>query len=84
MNPFSSLVHWFIIVDLRINEALQIGAVKNRTYRVGLNSVRVETAPTCPDNKFTPFIGGIETEGRKGSFIFRIHYSSFFTHRNPV
>ena len=34
------------IVDLRINETLQTGAVGNRTYRVGLNAVRLETAPT--------------------------------------
>ena len=27
-----------IIVDLRINETLQTGAVRNRTYRVGLNT----------------------------------------------
>ena len=26
---------WAIIVDLRINETLQTGAVGNRTYRVG-------------------------------------------------
>jgi hypothetical protein len=29
------------IVDLRINETLQTGAVGNRTYRVGLNAVRL-------------------------------------------
>ena len=34
------------MVDLRINETLQTGAVGNRTYRVGLNAVRSETAPT--------------------------------------
>ena len=34
------------LVDFRINEALQTGAVGNRTYRVGLNAVRLETAPT--------------------------------------
>ena len=34
------------MVDLRINETLQNGAVGNRTYRVGLNAVRLETAPT--------------------------------------
>ena len=34
------------MVDLRINETLQIGAVRNRTYRLGLNAVRLETAPT--------------------------------------
>ena len=38
-----------IIVDLRINETLQTGAVGNRTYRVGLHSVRLETAPTGLD-----------------------------------
>ena len=34
------------MVDLRINETFQTGAVGNRTYRVGLNAVRLETAPT--------------------------------------
>ena len=34
------------MVDLRINETLQTGAVENRTYRVGLSAVRSETAPT--------------------------------------
>ena len=34
------------MVDLRINETLQTGAVANRTYRVGLNAVRLKTAPT--------------------------------------
>ena len=34
------------MVDFRINETRQTGAVKNRTYRVGLNSVRLQTAPT--------------------------------------
>ena len=34
-----------IIVNLRINETLQIGAVGNSAYRVGLNAVRLETAP---------------------------------------
>ena len=33
-------------MDLRINETLQNGAVENRTYRGGLNAVRLETAPT--------------------------------------
>ncbi len=39
------------MVDLRINETRQTGAVRNRTYRVGLNVVRLEleTAPTGPD-----------------------------------
>ena len=37
--------HLFI-VDFRINETLQTGAVGNRTYRVGANAVRSETAPT--------------------------------------
>ena len=37
------------LVDLRINEILSTGAVGNRTYRVGLNAVRLETAPTSPD-----------------------------------
>ena len=34
------------IVDFRINETLQIGAVGNSAYRVGLNAVRLQTAPT--------------------------------------
>ena len=38
-----------IIVDLGINETLQIGAVGNSAYRVGLNAVRFLTAPTGPD-----------------------------------
>ena len=33
-------------MNLRINETLQTGAVANRTYRVGVNAVRLETAPT--------------------------------------
>ena len=37
------------MVDLRINETLQIGAVGNSAYRVGLNAVRFSTAPTGPD-----------------------------------
>ena len=38
------------IVDLRINETLQIGAVGNSAYRVGLNAVRLQIAPTGPDS----------------------------------
>ena len=34
------------MVDFRINDILQTGAVANRTYRVGLNAVWLETAPT--------------------------------------
>ena len=34
---------------LRINETRQTGAVANRTYRVGLNAVRLEIASTVPD-----------------------------------
>ncbi len=34
------------VVDLRINGTRQTGAVSNRTYRVELNAVQVETAPT--------------------------------------
>ena len=30
------------MVDFRINEILQTGAVENRTYRVGLNAVGLE------------------------------------------
>ena len=37
------------IVDVRINETFQTGAVRNRTYRIGVNAVRLETAPTGPD-----------------------------------
>ena len=42
--------------------------LKTAPYRVEVNAVRLKTAPTGPD-KF-----GIETEGRKDLFIFRIHY----------
>ena len=48
------------MVDFRINEIRQTGAVKNRTYQVGLNAVRFPTAPTGE---------------RKCQFIFRIHHS---------
>ena len=34
------------MVDLRINETRQIGAVENRPYRVGMNAVGLKTAPT--------------------------------------
>ena len=34
------------MVDLRINEILKTGAVKNRTYRVGLNAVGNRTYRT--------------------------------------
>ena len=60
-------------VDLRINETRQTGAVFNRTYRVGLNAVRLETAPTSIIS-LPRFIGGIEAEGRKRLFIFGIHH----------
>ena len=33
------------MVDLRINWTFQTGAVRNRTHRLGLNAVRLETAP---------------------------------------
>ena len=36
----------FTIVEFRINETRQTGAVGNRTYRVDLHSVRLETEPT--------------------------------------
>ena len=53
-----------IIVDLRINETLQTGAVENRTYRVGVKAGRLQAAPTGR---------------RKGLLIFRIHYSFILT-----
>ena len=34
------------MMGLRIKETLQTGAVANRTYRVGVNTVRLQTAPT--------------------------------------
>ena len=34
------MVDFRIIVDLRINETRQTGAVENRTYRGGVNVVR--------------------------------------------
>ena len=37
------------IVDISINGTRQAGAVGNRTYRIGLHSVRLETAPTGLD-----------------------------------
>ena len=33
--------HAPIMVDPRINETLQTGAVRNRTYRIGVNAVQV-------------------------------------------
>ena len=48
------------MVDFRINETRQTGAVGNRTYRVELNAVRSETVPTGE---------------QKCLFIFRIHHS---------
>jgi len=42
-------LHRAFIVDFKVNETLQTGAVENRTYRVGLNSVRLKTAPIAPD-----------------------------------
>ena len=50
------------IVDLRINETRQTGAVENRTYRVEANAVRLETEPTRGASvplffKFTIFVG---------------------------
>ena len=41
------------MVDLRIKETLNTGVVGNRTYRVGVDAARLETAPTGPDNQFT-------------------------------
>ena len=43
------------MVDLRINETLQTGAVRNRTYRVGLNAVRSEAAPTGEESVYGIF-----------------------------
>ena len=37
------------MVDFRITWTLPIGAVGNRTYRIELNAVWLETAPTGPD-----------------------------------
>ena len=51
------------MVDFRINWTLQIGAVTNRTYRFGVNAVRLETAPTGE---------------QKCLFIFRIHHKQDF------
>ena len=41
-----------LIADLRINETLQTGAVENRTYRVQVNAVRLETAPTGDESVY--------------------------------
>ena len=59
-----------IIVNLRINETLQIGAVGNSAYRVGLNAVRFPSAPTGTDNKFTPIYRGDRNRGAKVSIYF--------------
>ena len=63
------------IVDLRINGTLQTGAVKNRIYKLinpggASNSVRLETAPTGPDNKFIPIYRGDRSRGAKVSIYF--------------
>ena len=42
----------YFMVDLRINETLQTGAVFNRTYRVGLEAVRLEAAPTGDESVY--------------------------------
>ena len=42
----------YFIVDLRINETLQTGAVRNRTYRVGLDAGRFLTAPTGDESVY--------------------------------
>ena len=47
------------MVDLRINETRQTGAVENRTYRVGLNAV---------------WLGNRTYRGCKCLFIFGIHH----------
>ena len=39
-------------MDLRINETLPIGEVGNLAYRVGLNAVRLETAPTGDESVY--------------------------------
>ena len=56
-------------MDLRINETRQTGAVGNRTYRVGLNAMRLETEPTGPDKSpiHPRYIGtgGTEQAGSK-------------------
>ena len=49
------------MVDLRINETLRTGAVRKLHL-------------PAPIISLPRFIGGIETEGRKCLFIFRIHY----------
>ena len=40
------------IVDLRINETLQTGAVENRTYQVGLDAGRFPPAPTGDESVY--------------------------------
>ena len=49
------------MVDLRINEILQTGAVKNRTYRVGVSAVRLETVPTG-EHKCLSILAHVKTE----------------------
>ena len=54
------------------NRTYQVGlnAVGNRTYQGGLHAVRGETAPTGPDNKFTPIYRGDRDRGAKVSICF--------------
>ena len=68
-----------IVVDLRINETPQTGAVRktklpfHRLVGAVSNcaySVRLETAPTGPDNKFTPIYRGDRNRGVTVSIYF--------------
>ena len=54
------------MVDFRINKTLQTGAVRKPHL-------------PAPIISLPRFIGGIETEGRKCLFIFRIHHSIAIT-----
>ena len=79
------------MVDLRTNETCQTGAVENRTYRVGLNAVRLKTAPTglpfgrrCFQLRRVNYgdypvrLKTAPTGGRKRLFIFGIHHRCLY------
>ena len=69
MQSLQMCAKFAYIVDLRIYETLQTGAVENRTYRVGVNARRLPNH-TYPDNKFTPIYRGDRNRGVKVSIYF--------------
>ena len=62
-----------IIVDLRINETLQTGAVSNRTYQVRSESVYLFLEFTIVDSTNTSYFYGMRTEN-----IIRVDSWRFF------